>query len=401
MNTAREIKPNLWYIGASDRRLALFENVMPVPKGVSYNSYLYTGEQTALLDTADSSVGEQFLENLDATLNGQKLDYMVIHHVEPDHLAMMKEVLLRYPEVKVVCSQQAAKFIGQFFDMDLSGQMQIVKDGDTLTVNDHTLQFVSAPMVHWPEVLVSYDTTAKILFSADAFGTFGALSGNLYADEVDFDRDWLVDARRYYTNIVGKYGLQVQYLLKKSAALDIQMICPLHGPIWRENLEYFIHKHDLWSRYEPEQKGVVIVYGSPYGHTENAATILAGYMAKRGVRDIKMYDVSVTHVSDLVAEAFRYSHIVLAAPTYNNGLFPPMETFLLDLQAHALQGRTFALVENGTWAPQAANVIRKIMAEMKSNTLLEPVVTMKSSLKANQLADLEKLADAIVTSLQA
>ena len=401
MNTAREIKPNLWYIGASDRRLALFENVMPVPKGVSYNSYLYTGEQTALLDTADSSVGEQFLENLDATLNGQKLDYMVIHHVEPDHLAMMKEVLLRYPEVKVVCSQQAAKFIGQFFDMDLSGQMQIVKDGDTLTVNDHTLQFVSAPMVHWPEVLVSYDTTAKILFSADAFGTFGALSGNLYADEVDFDRDWLVDARRYYTNIVGKYGLQVQNLLKKAAALDIQMICPLHGPIWRENLEYFIHKHDLWSRYEPEQKGVVIVYGSPYGHTENAATILAGYMAKRGVRDIKMYDVSVTHVSDLVAEAFRYSHIVLAAPTYHNGPFPPMETFLLDLQAHALQGRTFALVENGTWAPQAANVIRKIMAEMKSNTLLEPVVTMKSSLKANQLADLEKLADAIVTSLQA
>ncbi len=401
MNTTREIKPNLWYIGASDRRLALFENVMPVPKGVSYNSYLYTGEQTALLDTADSSVGEQFLENLDATLNGQKLDYMVIHHVEPDHLAMMKEVLLRYPEVKVMCSQQAAKFIGQFFDMDLSGQMQIVKDGDTLTVNDHTLQFVSAPMVHWPEVLVSYDTTAKILFSADAFGTFGALNGNLYADEVDFDRDWLVDARRYYTNIVGKYGIQVQNLLKKAAALDIQMICPLHGPIWRENLEYFIHKHDLWSRYESEQKGVVIVYGSPYGHTENAATILAGYLAKRGVRDIKMYDVSVTHVSDLVAEAFRCSHIVLAAPTYNNGLFPPMETFLLDLQAHALQGRTFALVENGTWAPQAANVIRKIMAEMKANTLLEPVVTMKSSLKANQLADLEKLADAIVTSLQA
>ena len=401
MNTAREIKPNLWYIGASDRRLALFENVMPVPKGVSYNSYLYTGEQTALLDTADSSVGEQFLENLDATLNGQKLDYMVIHHVEPDHLAMMKEVLLRYPEVKVVCSQQAAKFIGQFFDMDLSGQLQIVKDGDTLTVNDHTLQFMTAPMVHWPEVLVSYDTTAKILFSADAFGTFGALNGNLYADEVDFDRDWLVDARRYYTNIVGKYGIQVQNLLKKAAALDIQMICPLHGPIWRENLAYFIHKHDLWSRYESEQKGVVIVYGSPYGHTENAATILAGYLAKRGVRDIKMYDVSVTHVSDLVAEAFRCSHIVLAAPTYNNGLFPPMETFLLDLQAHALQGRTFALVENGTWAPQAANVIRKIMAEMKANTLLEPVVTMKSSLKANQLADLEKLADAIVTSLQA
>ena len=399
MNTAREIRPNLWYIGASDRRLALFENVMPVPRGVSYNSYLYTGQQTALLDTADSSVGAQFLENLDTTLNGQNLDYMVIHHVEPDHLAMMKEVLLRHPNVKIVCSQQAAKFIGQFFDMDLSCQLQIVKEGATLQVNDHTLQFVSAAMVHWPEVLVSYDTSAKILFSADAFGTFGALNGNLYADELDFDRDWLDDARRYYTNIVGKYGIQVQNLLKKAAALDIQMICPLHGPIWRENLEYFIHKHDQWSRYEPEQKGVMVVYGSPYGHTENAATLLANHLALKGVRNIRMYDVSVTHVSDLVAEAFRCSHIVLAAPTYNNGLFPPMETFLLDLQAHALQGRTFALVENGTWAPQAANVIRKILGEMKSTTLLEPVVTLKSALKENQVEQLQVLADTISQSI--
>lgn len=399
MNTARQIINDLWYVGASDRRLALFENVMPIPRGVSYNSYLILGEQTALLDTADSTVGAQFLENVEQTLNGKTLNYLVIHHVEPDHLAMVKEIVVRYPQVTVVCSQQAAKFIGQFFDMDLSQQTMIVKEGDTLTVNDHTLTFVSAPMVHWPEVLVSYDTKYKILFSADAFGTFGAINGNIFADEVDFTRDWIDDARRYYTNIVGKYGIQVQNLLKKAAGLDIAMICPLHGPIWRENLAYFIGKHDQWSRYEPEQKSVIVVYGSPYGHTENAATILANRLADKGVRDIRMYDVSSTHVSYLVSEAFRCSHIVLAAPTYNGGLFPPMENFMLDLKAHFLQNRTFAILENGTWAPQSANAIRKILEEMKTNTLLETTISLKSSIKASQLADLEKLADEIVASL--
>lgn len=399
MNTARQIINDLWYVGASDRRLALFENVMPIPRGVSYNSYLILGEQTALLDTADSTVGAQFLENVEQTLNGKTLNYLVIHHVEPDHLAMVKEIVVRYPQVTVVCSQQAAKFIGQFFDMDLSQQTMIVKEGDTLTVNDHTLTFVSAPMVHWPEVLVSYDTKYKILFSADAFGTFGAINGNIFADEVDFTRDWIDDARRYYTNIVGKYGIQVQNLLKKAAGLDIAMICPLHGPIWRENLAYFIGKHDQWSRYEPEQKSVIVVYGSPYGHTENAATILANRLADKGVRDIRMYDVSSTHASYLVSEAFRCSHIVLAAPTYNGGLFPPMENFMLDLKAHFLQNRTFAILENGTWAPQSANAIRKILEEMKTNTLLETTISLKSSIKASQLADLEKLADEIVASL--
>lgn len=399
MNTTQAIKTDLFYLGASDRRLALFENVMPVHRGVSYNSYLLMDEQTVLLDAVDNAVGEQFLENLETTLAGRSLDFFVIHHVEPDHLALTKEVLLRYPDTQIVCSAQAAKFIGQFFDMQLKNTPRIVKDGDTLCSGKHTLTFVTAPMVHWPEVLVSYESEYKILFSADAFGTFGALSGNLYADEVNFDRDWLNEARRYYTNIVGKYGVQVQNLLKKAANLDIQMICPLHGPIWRENLQYFIQKHDLWSKYEPESKSVVIVYGSPYGHTESAATVLANMLAQKGVKDVRMFDVSGTHVSYLVAEAFRCSHIVLASATYNGGLFPPMETFMLDLQAHALQNRTFAIVENGTWAPQAAKEIQAIMAEMKNNNLLEPIVSIKSSLKNEQLPALQQLADAIVSSL--
>jgi len=399
MNTAQLIKPDLYYIGASDRRLALFENVMPVYRGVSYNSYLLLDEQTVLLDSVDNAVGEQFLENLEATLAGRPLNYFVIHHVEPDHLALAKEVLLRYPDAQVICSAQACKFIAQFFNMELKNQPRIVKEGDTLCSGKHTFTFVGAQMVHWPEVIVSYESEYKILFSADAFGTFGALSGNLFADEVDFERDWINEARRYYTNIVGKYGCQVQNLLKKAAGLDIQMICPLHGPIWRENLSYFIQKHDLWSKYEPEDRSVLIVYGSPYGHTESAATVLANMLAEKGVRNVRMYDVSGTHVSYLVSEAFRCSHIVLAAPTYNSGLFPPMETFMLDIQAHCLQGRTFAVIENGTWAPQAAKAIQAILANMKCNVLLEPVVTMKSSLKEEQLPQLQQLVDAIVASL--
>ncbi len=399
MNTTQTIKSDLFYIGASDRRLALFENIMPVHRGVSYNSYLLLDEQTVLLDAVDNAVGEQFLENLETTLAGRALDYFVIHHVEPDHLALTKEVLVRYPDTQIVCSMQAAKFIGQFFDLSLKNAPRVMKDGDTLCTGKHTLTFVAAQMVHWPEVMVSYESEYKILFSADAFGTFGALSGNLYADEMDFDRDWLNEARRYYTNIVGKYGVQVQNLLKKAANLDIQMICPLHGPIWRENLQYFIQKHDVWSKYEPESKAVVIVYGSPYGHTESAATVLANMLAQKGVKDVRMFDVSGTHVSYLVAEAFRCSHIVLAAPTYNGGLFPPMETFMLDLQAHSLQNRTFAILENGTWASQAAKAIQAILGEMKNNTLLEPIVPIKSSLKNEQLPLLQQMADNIVATL--
>lgn len=395
MNTSRKIKDDLYYIGASDRRLAQFENMMPVPRGVSYNSYVLMDEKTALLDTADNAVGAQFLENLQGTLAGRPLDYIIVHHVEPDHLALLEEVLLRHPQAVVVCSAMASKFIQQFFPHGLQVNIQTVKEGDTLNTGRHTLAFVTAQMVHWPEVVVSYESEYGILFSADAFGTFGALGGNLYADEVNFDRDWIDEARRYYTNIVGKYGIQVQTLLKKAANLDIKMICPLHGPVWRQDIGYFIEKHDLWSRYEPEQKAAVVIYGSMYGHTESAATVVANKLGEKGFRDVRMYDVAVTHVSYLVSETFRCSHIVLVAPTYNGGLYPPMENYLLDLKAHFLTGRTFGIVENGTWAPVAAKEIQKIFSEMKPNTIVEPIVTLKSAMKEEQMGQVDQLVEAL------
>lgn len=395
MNTSRKIKDDLYYIGASDRRLAQFENMMPVPRGVSYNSYVLMDEKTALLDTADNAVGAQFLENLQGTLAGRPLDYIIVHHVEPDHLALLEEVLLRHPQAVVVCSAMAGKFIQQFFPHGLQVNIQTVKEGDTLNTGRHTLAFVTAQMVHWPEVVVSYESEYGILFSADAFGTFGALGGNLYADEVNFDRDWIDEARRYYTNIVGKYGIQVQTLLKKAANLDIKMICPLHGPVWRQDIGYFIEKHDLWSRYEPEQKAAVVIYGSMYGHTESAATVVANKLGEKGFRDVRMYDVAATHVSYLVSETFRCSHIVLVALTYNGGLYPPMENYLLDLKAHFLQGRTFGIVENGTWAPVAAKEIQKIFSEMKPNTIVEPIVTLKSAMKEEQIGQVDQLVEAL------
>lgn len=400
MNTSRQISSDLWYIGASDRRLALFENMMPIPCGTSYNSYVFTDEKTVLLDTVDQAVSAQFIENLMAVLNGRALDFVVVHHVEPDHLASLQEVLVRWPNAVIVCSMQASRFMKQLMDIPEHIQFQIVKEGDSLNTGKHTLNFVGAQMVHWPEVLVSYDATDKVLFSADAFGTFGALNGNLYADEVNFDREWMYEARRYYTNIVGKYGMQVQNLLKKAATLDIAMVCPLHGPIWRKDFDKFVEKYDKWSRYEPEDKEVVVIYGSMYGHTESVATVLAGMLADKGCRNVRMYDAAATHVSYLVSESFRCSHIVLVAPTYNGGLYPPMENYLLDIKAHLLQNRTFTIIENGSWAPVSGNAMKAILGEMKNTTVLEPAITFKSAMKETQKAELEALADAIVASLR-
>ena len=400
MNTSRQISSDLWYVGASDRRLALFENMMPIPSGTSYNSYVLTDEKTVLLDTVDQAVCAQFLENLNAVLAGRALDYIVVHHVEPDHLASLLDVLVRWPDAVIVCSLQASRFMKQFLEIPEQVQFQIVKEGDVLSTGKHALHFVGAQMVHWPEVLVSYDATDKVLFSADAFGTFGALGGNLYADEVNFDREWMYEARRYYTNIVGKYGIQVQNLLKKAATLDIAMICPLHGPIWRQDFGKFIEKYDKWSRYEPEDKEVVVIYGSMYGHTESVATVLAGLLADKGCRNVRMYDVSATHVSYLVSESFRCSHIVLVAPTYNGALSPPMDTYLLASKAHLLQNRTSPVIENGSWAPVSGNAVKAILGEMKNTTVLEPAVTFKSAMKETQKAELETLADALVTSLK-
>ncbi|MDD4839178.1 MAG: FprA family A-type flavoprotein [Clostridia bacterium] len=398
MYCTRQITNELYWVGGNDRRLALFENLYPIPSGISYNSFLLMDEKTVLLDTVDYAVSRQFFENIEHILNGEPLDYLIINHMEPDHCASIGDLISRYPNVKIVGNSKTSAMLKQFFEFDIDSRMILVKEGDTLCTGKHNLSFVMAPMVHWPEVMVTYDATSKILFSADAFGTFGALNGNMFADEIDFDRDWLDDARRYYTNIVGKYGAQVVSLLKKAAALDINMICPLHGPIWRTNLDYIIEKHQKWGSYTPEDDAVLIVYGSVYGNTENTANIFATLLAEAGVKKIAMYDVSSTHVSNLVSEAFRCSHIVIASTTYNAGIFSNMETFLLDLKAHNLQNRTVAIIQNGSWAPMSGKLIKDIISEMKNMTVIENAVTIKSSLKENQLGELKDLAKAIVES---
>ena len=400
MYCTREIHPDLYWVGGNDRRLALFENMYPISRGVSYNSYVLLDEQTVLLDTVDRAINDLFFENIEHVLQGRKLDYVIVNHMEPDHCASLAELVLRYPDLKIVCNTKTLGIIRQFYRFDAEAHAHLVKEGDTLCTGKHTLTFVMAPMVHWPEVMVTYDTTDHILFSADAFGTFGALNGNLFADEVNFESEWLDDARRYYTNIVGKYGPQVQALLKKAAGLDIQMICPLHGPIWRENIAWFLDKYQHWSTYTPEEQSVVIAAGSVYGNTTNAAEILAGMLAERVVKNIAFYDVSNTHPSVLVSEAFRCSHLVFASSTYNNGIFTPMETVLLDLAAHNLQNRTVALIENGSWAPVSGKLMREVLGKMKNIQILDSSLTLRSSMKEDQLASLESLADAIVKSLE-
>ena len=400
MYCVRKITDDLTWLGANDRRLALFESAYPIPEGISYNAYLLSDEKTVLLDTADKAVAPRFLENLAHALGGRPLDYLVVNHMEPDHTATLEDVLLRHPETKVVLNQKTLSMVKQFFDFDIDARAILVKEGDTLATGRHTLTFVMAPMVHWPEVMVTYDMTDKTLFSADAFGTFGALNGSLFADEVDFERDLLPSARRYYTNIVGKYGAQVMALLNKMSSFEIKTICPLHGPIWRENIDCFIEKYQKWATWQPEEKGVVIAYASVYGHTENAADIVANALSERGVRNIVMYDVSVTDPSYVLADCFRYSHLVFAAPTYNSGLFTTMDTLLRELSAHGLRERTVALIENGTWAPQSGKHMRAILDEMKDLTILENSVTFKSSVKAPEESELRALADTIADSMK-
>ncbi|RHQ81650.1 FprA family A-type flavoprotein [Butyricicoccus sp. AF22-28AC] len=393
MHSTRKVKDDLIYVGGSDRRLSRFENLFPIPKGVSYNSYVLLDEKTVLFDTADESISRQYIENVVHALNGRPLDYMVVQHMEPDHCAMIDDMLRRYSEAKMVCSAKAVGMFAQFYGTDVAARALVVKEGDKLSTGEHTLHFVMAPMVHWPEVMVTYDEKDKILFSADAFGTFGALAGNIFNDEITFDTTWMNDARRYYTNIVGKYGVQVQALLKKAASLDIEMICPLHGPIWRKDLGLLLEKYQKWSTYEPEDKTVMIAYATMYGNTENAANVLAGMLADKGVKNIAMYDVSETDVSELVAESFRCSHLVLAAPTYNSGIQPKMEAYLSDIKALNLQNRTVAVIDNGTWAATAGKQMIGMLEGMKNMTILENPISIKSALAENQLGALEALAD--------
>jgi flavorubredoxin len=399
MYCVKTIKDDLFWVGGSDRRLALFENAYPIPKGISYNSYVLLDEKTVLFDTVDRAITGQFLENVEAVLGGRNLDYIIVNHMEPDHCATLGEMVIRYPEVKVICNAKTIPIINQFYEFGVDSRAVIVKEGDTFCSGKHTFTFYMAPMVHWPEVMVSYDTTDKVLFSADAFGTFGAMNGNLFADEVNFEREWLDEARRYYSNIVGKYGPSTQTLLKKIAGLDIQILCPLHGPVWRSDICWYMDKYIKWSSYTPEENAVMIAYGSIYGNTENAANILACRLAERGIRNIVMYDVSNTHPSVIISEAFRCSHLVFASATYNGGIFSSMEHLLLDMKAHNVQNRTVALMENGSWGVMAGKKMTEIISEMKNMNILDQTITIKSSVKEDQLAEIGALANAIAETI--
>lgn len=399
MHCVRKVTEDLFWVGANEHRLNLFENIHPISRGVSYNSYLLLDKKTVLFDTVDWAVCRQFLENVEAVLAGRKLDYMVINHMEPDHAASIEEILLRYPEVKVISTEKAFMLMHQF-GFDVEDRKEVVKEGDTKSFGKHNVVFVSAPMVHWPEAMVTFDTTNGVLFAADAFGSFGALDGKLFNDEVNFDRDWIDDARRYYTNIVGKYGPHVQALLKKAATIDIKIICPLHGPVWRSNLGYFIDKYDKWSRYEPEEKGVMIVYASMYGNTEAAATVLASKLVEKGMSNVVMYDVSNTHISQLISETFKYSHIVLASVTYNLGIYPMMHNYLMDMKALNVQNRTVAIVENGSWACKSGDLMKEFLDGMKQMTVINERLTMVSSLSEEKQDEMDMLVDSILDSMK-
>lgn len=398
MHNIRKVTDDLYWIGVNDHRTTLFENIHPIPEGVSYNSYVLLGEKTVLFDTVDWNFGKTFLENLEYVLDGRPLDYFVVNHWEPDHAASFQEVIIRHPEATVISTEKGFYFMTQFgYHCD---KRITVGTGDSLKLGDHEFAFVEMPMVHWPEPMATLDLTNGVLFSADAFGSFKALDGKLFNDEVDWDRDYLVPGRRYLTNIVGKYGPYVQEVLKVAGTLPIKIICPLHGVVWRSDLGYIINKYDLWSRYEPEDNGVMIVYASMYGNTESAAQRLASEVVKRGVTDVTVWDVSSTHASYLIAEAFRVGHIILASPTYNLGVFPPMKDFLNDMVALNLQNRVVGIIENGSWAPASGSEMKKILDQMFNIYYLDTEVSFMSSLNETSVKDIEAMADSIVESVK-
>ncbi len=403
MHCVRNVTDNLYWVGANDHRLALFENCFPIPRGVSYNAYLLIDKKTVLFDTVDWSGCRQLMDNLEYVLGDKPLDYLVVNHLEPDHAASIEIVLNKYKDVKIISNEKAFMLMHQFGFPVGSHECIEVKEGDTYNFGKHTVTFVAAPMVHWPEAMVTFDITNGALFSADAFGTFGALDGKLFADEVNFDRDWLDDARRYLTNIVGKYGTHIQFLLQKAGGIldQIKFICPLHGPVWRKDLMYFIGKYDTWSKYLPETKGVMIAYASMYGNTENAAQALATTLCAKGMTNVVLYDVSSTHVSTLISEAFKYSHIVLASVTYNLGIYPAMHNFLMDMKALNVQKRTMAFIENGSWACKSGDLMQAFAEkELKDMNILSERLSLASSLREDKQTELDNLADALLASMQ-
>ena len=399
MHCTRNVTSDLIWVGADDRRLACFEGVYGVPDGVSYNSYLMLDEQTVLFDTVDKAVYQTFFENIAYALNGRELNYLVISHMEPDHAYTVEALLTHYPQIKVICNTKIETMLKNFFrTVDFTDRLCIVKEGDTMCFGRHTITFVMAPMVHWPEVMMSYDMTDKILFSADAFGTFGALNGRIFADEADFFLENVDEARRYYTNIVGKYGAQVQSVLKKAANLELKYVCPLHGFVWRKDFEAYLEKYQQWSSYTPEENSVLLAYASVYGHTENAANILAAKLVERGIK-VRMYDCSVTPASYIVSDAFRCSHLVFAATTYNAGIFVNMENLLHDIVNHNLRSRKIAILENGSWAPASGKLMLELLSQLKDCEFVGETVTVKSSLAESQLEELDALADAIAADM--
>ncbi len=398
MHCVQKIAPKVYWVGGNDRRLTLFENMFPLPNGVAYNSYLIMDEKTALIDTVDRSISDLFIENVTQVLKGRSLDYLVINHMEPDHCANIEEIVRRYPEVKLIGNKKTFQLIEQFYDMDMSSNYTEVKEGEELKLGETTLRFYTAPMVHWPEVMVTYEISNGILFSADAFGSFGADAGNIFADQVDeFDVN---EARRYYSNIVGRYGTQVQALFKKLNGLQINMICSLHGLIWRgDSIPFILDLYDKWSRYEPEKKGVVLVYASMYGNTENVMNALANKLAERGVRDMRMYDVSKTHASFIISDLWKYSNMVIGSSTYNMHLYFVMDALLKDISVLGLKNRKVSIIGNHSWASAAMKSMKEQFEAMNNMELVGTPMDVRSRLKADKETDLDELADAIVASL--
>lgn len=400
MHCVQRISDSIYWVGGNDRRLERFENMFPIPNGVCYNSYLILDEKTALMDTVDIAIGRLFIENITHVLNGRNLDYLVINHMEPDHCANIEELIKRYPNIKIVGNKKTFQFLGQFYDFDYSKNVHEVKDCDTLCLGNHSLKFMTMPMVHWPEVMFTYEETEKILFSADAFGTFGSLAGNIFVDETDFEHHFLEEARRYYANIVGKYGPQVQSALKKISSFEIKTICSLHGPVWRENLSYIIDKYNMWSKYEPEKNGVVLVYASMYGNMENTVNVIASKLAEKGVKDMRMYDISKTHPSYIVSDIWKYSHVIFGSVTYNNGLYYGMESLLNELKALNLQNRKVGLVGSGTWSPQSLKIMQEIICSMKNMEIVGTPFEIISSMKQEQEEVIDKFVDEFFNSFQ-
>lgn len=374
-------------VGVNDYDLTLFESQYMLEKGMAYNSYVILDDKVAVMDTVDRRATEEWLKNLDEALAGRVVDYVVVQHMEPDHSGSLAALIEKFPEMKIVGNAKTFPMMKQFFDMDIEEKQIVVSEGDTLKLGSHTLTFVMAPMVHWPEVIVTYESSEKVLFSADGFGKFGTR---------DADEDWTCEARRYYFNIVGKYGMQVQMLLKKAATFDIQTICPLHGPVLTDNLEYYIEKYDIWSKYEPEDKGVFIAHASIHGNTAHAAEKLKQILEEKGCEKVAIADLCREDMHEAVEDAFRYDRLVLAASSYDAGVFPPMEKFLHHLKIKNYQKRTVAIIENGSWAPTAARTIKAGLEGMKEIQLVEPVITIKSSMKPENVEQMNELAEILV-----